>query len=160
MCCSLYIVGSLYLQHLPSKWNLPEDFYTSKYSSSFRLFLMLWGFPVLTCLALCSNCQDLRIHRESNNPIYGCYSHRWTLYPLDNVVRNPGCGGNVRVVFFVSPSEELCRFISRTLSWLSSPSAHNTSPWGVLWGGSAPESWQAARVHHHTRSAASLPLLN
>lgn len=59
----------------------------------------------------------------------------------------------------VSPSAELCRLPSPALSWLSSPTAHNTSSWGVLWGGSAPESWQDARVHHHTRSAASLPLL-
>lgn len=41
-------------------------------------------FPNLTYSTLCSNwnCQDLRIHQESNSPIYGCYSHGWTLYLL------------------------------------------------------------------------------
>lgn len=52
---------------------------------------MLRGFPILTCSSLCSNwnCQDLRIHQESNSPVYGCYSHGWTLYLFDNVVLRP-----------------------------------------------------------------------
>lgn len=62
----------------------------------------------------------------------------------------------IQKLFCVPPSADLCRLISHTLSWLSSSSAHNTPSWGVLWGGSAPESWQAAWVHHYTRSAACL----
>lgn len=53
----------------------------------------------------------------------------------------------------VSPSAELCRLPSPTLSWLSSPAAHNASSWGLLRGGCAPQPWKDAWVHNYTRLA-------
>lgn len=55
----------------------------------------------------------------------------------------------------MSLSAELCRLLRPALNRLSSPSPHNASSRGVLWRGSAPRSWQDARIHHHTGSAFS-----
>lgn len=65
------------------------------------------------------------------------------------------CGGNLSFMFCTFPSAELRRLHSPTLWRLASPSAHNTSSWGILWGGGATEPWNDARIHHHQRSAAS-----
>lgn len=91
-------------------------------------------------------------------------SHEYSLQLFDDVVLwkwggggegKTGCGGNLSLMFCTSPSAELRWHHSSTLWQLASPSAHNASSWGILWGGGATEPWNHAGIHYHQRSALS-----
>lgn len=127
---------------------------------------------VFPCRHACNSTIGCRgnagIHPKPICLIYGYYSEVYPLFLFDGVVlwvwkeNRSWLWREIWVPFCcvcLDPLAELCRIPDHALSWLSSPSAHYTSPWRVLWGGSTPKPWQDAWVHHHARSASELSVL-
>lgn len=132
-----------------------------------RLNSMLWGFSKHTCASLCRLLKVLWCPGPTQDPCVSfcyispmntlCSSLMMSFFGSEGVV---GKGKQAveeiwAFMFCTTPSAELRWHHSSTLWQLASPSAHNASSWGILWGGGATEPWNHAGIHYHQRSALS-----